>query len=146
MTTQGSGDTAASVVLGDAEDISEDEPLISPPAIPSTTETEAKAPDVGDETSDEAPDQQSELELIRHMLHLIILIYQEQHFQAMIDHNDDPDEIRDSANGFLTAGFVAGMVITVSGDENPSANNNGPIAATNAPIITIIFFVSGDNC
>ena len=54
---------------------------------------------------------------------------------AFVDSN--PDTITDSGNGFLTAGFQAGDVITISGATNAGNNNTFIIATVVAGTITL---------
>jgi hypothetical protein len=55
---------------------------------------------------------------------------------AFVEGGASADTITDSANGFLTAGFVVGMVITIS--DTASNNKTVTIAALTAGVITLL--------
>lgn len=55
---------------------------------------------------------------------------------AFVEGGASPDTITDSANGFLTAGFVVGMTITIT--DTVSNNKDVTIAAVTAGVITVL--------
>lgn len=55
---------------------------------------------------------------------------------AFVDNGASPDTITDSANGFVTAGFASGDVISVSGSA--SNNRDFTIATVTAGVITLV--------
>ena len=55
---------------------------------------------------------------------------------AFVEGGGNPDTITDSANGFLTAGFVVGMTITIT--DTVSNNKDVTIAALAAGVITVL--------